>query len=305
MDTLGPARQPDFSIVVPVGPDQGELAGLEDTLASVRAHSGGHHPHVVLIDDSPSPRALERYWPGADVVRTPVWEHGTPDPLTAMVTGTICGMSRARGTFALKLDTDALVIAPFFDQISNAFASDRSLGMIGAYDRSPDGGTRDWSMWPSRIRRSAWPAKLSAPGARRTLRYRPRREREHARATIAAAARNPDYQLGAHCLGGAYAVSERLLASSAGWDWRPWAQAGLGEDVVIGLLCGAAGLRMRGMVGNGEPFGVTWTGLPAAPSELVQRGYSVVHSLKDGRHGTEGELRAWFQSHTTAVNPDR
>ncbi len=301
------ASEPSFSILIPVGPGERELIGLRDVLTSVQAHAGEHKPHVVLIDDAPTPRPLEECWPGAEVVRTPVWCRGTPDPLTAMVTGTIIGLNSARGLFALKLDTDAFVIAPFVEQIAGTFAVDTSLGVIGAYDRSPDGGRRDWSIWRGLIRRSTWPIRLQtrASGERRSLRYRPRTERAYARAVISAAVRNPNYQLGAHCLGGAYAVSASLLKRARSWDWRPWVQAGLGEDVVLGLLCAAAGLRMQGMVGPGEPFGVTWSGLPGPPAELVDRGYSIVHSVKSGAHGTEHELRAWFRAHTVARRPDR
>ena len=296
------ARPSSFSVIVPVGPTDGDLVGLEDILWSVLAHAGPHEPHVVLVDDAPAPRGLQRFWPTAEIIRTPAWEDRRPDPLTAHVTGTILALGRARGRFALKLDTDALVIAPFFDQIAVAFDADPTLGVVGAYDRSPDGGVRDWSMWPRQIRRTTWPFKLPprTARARRRLHYRPQAERAYARAAIAAACRNPTYRLGAHCLGGAYAVSERLLQRAGSWDWRPWAQAGLGEDVVVGLLCAAAGLRMQGMVAAGEPFGVKWSGLAAAPAELVERGYSIVHSVKSGEHGSESELRAWFRANSLA-----
>ncbi|HWF56447.1 MAG TPA: hypothetical protein VG223_17545 [Solirubrobacteraceae bacterium] len=293
---------PRFTVVVPVGPDPAELDRLADLLISLRVcgRDGAHGPpKLVLIDDAPRPRKLERFWSGAAVVRTALWERRAPDPLSAMTAGTIEAMKRAEGEFALKLDTDALVIGPFADALSAAFAADPSLGVLGAYDRSPDGGRRDWSMWPARLRRSTWLVSL-APAAGRgwRLRVRPRRERVAARAVLAAAGANRSYELGAHCLGGAYAVSRRLLAQASQWDWRPWVGAGLGEDVVVGLYCAAAGLRMGGMVDSGEPFGVNWSGLPAPPPELVERGFGIVHSVKSGRYGTEAGLRAWFRAHT-------
>jgi hypothetical protein len=73
-------------------------------------------------------------------------------------------------------------------------------------------------------------------------------------------------------------------------------QACLGEDVVMGLMCGAAGLRMDNLVAPGQVFGVSWQDLPASPTELVERGYSIIHSLKTGKYGTEESLRAWFRS---------
>ena len=79
-------------------------------------------------------------------------------------------------------------------------------------------------------------------------------------------------------------------------DRRPWVQTRLSEDVVLGLLCGAAGLRMQNAVGAAEPFAVSWKGLPAPPEQLLDRGHSIVHSVKDGPHGSERELRAWFRA---------
>jgi len=297
-DDAAPSGRPSFTVLVPVGPGGEEVERLRDTLASVRAHAGTHQVHVVIVDDAPAPRNLQEAWPGADIVRTSVWEHGRPDALTAHVAGTLEALGRARGRFALKLDTDALVIAPFAEQLVAAFEADAALGIAGACEHSPDGGRRDWSMWPRQIRRSTRPLKLVARTATRgpRIRYRPRAERDRVRGVIAAAQRNPHYELGAHCLGGAYAVSGGLLARAREWDWRPWAQSGLGEDVVLGLLCAAAGFRMRGMVEDGEPFGVVWRGLPAPPADLLDRGFSIVHSVKDGPHGTEAELRAWFRA---------
>jgi hypothetical protein len=285
-----------------VGPGDDEIDRLGDLLRSVRDHSRGENPCIVLVDDAPRARNLRRICPEATVLRTPVWQGRVPDPLTAMTTGTIEAMQRASGDFALKLDTDALVIGRFADAIRAAFAADPILGVVGAYERSPDGGRRDWSMWPTVIRRTTWPLKLppQRPGQRRHVLLRPRSERVVARRVIQSAVQNPNYQLGAHCLGGAYAVSSRLLAHAPQWDWRTWAQAGLGEDIVIGLLCASAGLRMRGLVECGDPFGVAWKGLPASPAELMDRRYAIVHSLKSGEQGTEEELRAWFRGHAAS-----
>jgi hypothetical protein len=65
--------------------------------------------------------------------------------------------------------------------------------------------------------------------------------------------------------------------------------------VTLGLLCGAAGLRMQSAVGSGEPFAVSWKGLPAEPARLLACGHSIVHSVKGDSHGTEWELREWFR----------
>jgi hypothetical protein len=283
-----------FSVFVPVGPGPDELDRLADTLDSLRAHAPAGELSVILIDDSPTPRELDRSWPGATVLRTPLWGRGKPDAYSAMTAGTIEALKRSRGDFALKLDTDALVIAPFADGIKAILARDRSVGVIGAYDLAAAGGQRDFSMWRPLIRRSTWPLRVvrASGGMPRVSLVAPR-ERRAAADLIRAAAGNPAYTLGAHCLGGAYAVAPSLLAHRDLLDWRPWVHTHLSEDVVLGLLCGAAGLRMQSAV---EAFAVSWKGLPAAPAELLERGHSIVHSVKDGPHGTERELREWFRA---------
>jgi hypothetical protein len=99
---------------------------------------------------------------------------------------------------------------------------------------------------------------------------------------------------GAHCLGGAYAVSRRYL-ERASLEVQPWLGTRLGEDVVVALLCLQAGLSMRSMTGLGEPFALAWRGLPAPPAQLRAEGYSIVHSVKLDTEREEEQLRAELQ----------
>ncbi len=285
-----------FSVLVLVGPGENELERLSDTLDSVRAHAPAEELRLTLTDDSPEPRHLECFWPGASVVRTALWDQHVPDPVSARTAGLVEALKRAEGAFALKLDTDAVVVAPFADSIRSILSRDRSIGIVGAYDLAADGGRRDWSMWPALIRRTRWPIRVVPTGGLLPQITIPNpSRRKTARAVIRAAMANASYSLGAHCLGGAYAVSPRLFARRELLDWRPWVRTRVGEDILLGLLCGAAGLRMQGAVGEGEPFAVSWKGIPAEPARLLERGHSIVHSVKDGAHGTEWELREWFR----------
>jgi hypothetical protein len=285
-----------FSVIVLVGPGDHEVERLSDTLDSLRAHAGAGPFRLILTDDGPQPRRLERLWPGASILRTALWERHRPDPVSARTAGLIEALRRAEGDFALKLDTDAVVIAPFAEWIQSTLRGDPSIGIVGAYDVAAAGGQRDWSMWPAVIRRTTWWIRAVRPPGRLPQITIPSREALTAnRAVVRAASANPSYSLGAHCLGGAYAVSRSLLARRDLLDWRPWIRTQLEEDVLLGLLSGAAGLRMLGAVGAGEPFAVSWKGLPAEPARLLARGHSIVHSVKDGAHGTESQLRAWFR----------
>jgi hypothetical protein len=238
-------------------------------------------------------------WPAARVVRTPLWDGGrAPDPQSAMVAGTLAGLRLAAGLdpdFVLKLDTDALTIAPFADAIRSAFAADAGLGVVGSYDRMCTGATRDWSVWGAPLSHLSRTVVLTAPGGgRRRVAWRSRAARRESQRLLREARRH-GYVTGAHCLGGAYAVSPALLARSDLFASEPWRQTGLAEDVVVGLLCHAAGLHLRGLVGRGEPFGLAHVGLPASPAALIARGHSLVHAVKDDDAEVEAEHRAAFR----------
>ncbi len=152
-------------------------------------------------------------------------------------------------------------------------------GPAGA-DRSRRRGCRSpWRRRRARIRAG----RSSAPGAARRA------------AGLLRAARAHGYVTGAHCLGGAYAVAPALLRHADLFDPEPWLGVGLGEDVVLGVLCHAAGLEPRGLVGPGEPFGLAHVGLPAPPDELIAAGHSIVHAVKHRDAATEEQLREVFR----------
>lgn len=290
-----------LGVVIPVGPGDRELARLDALVAELRRHERPSDVALVIVDDAPTARAIAPAWPQVAVLRTALREHGRPDPFSAHVAGTLEALAHVRDAgheFALKLDTDAALIRPFSETLRAAF-EDVGVGVVGSYDRTATGETRDWSMWRARIDGADRPLAVRLGGRGISVVHHPRREREHVRTQRrAAAARAP---LGAHCLGGAYAVSRSFLRTAA-LEWRPWVGAGLGEDVVVGLLCSAAGLRMESLTGPGEPFALAWRGLPVPPSELAGAGHAIVHSVKAPTDAQERSLRRELQCAVTAVD---
>ncbi|MGH2907768.1 MAG: hypothetical protein ACRDK8_00545, partial [Solirubrobacteraceae bacterium] len=103
---------------------------------------------------------------------------------------------------------------------------------------------------------------------------------------------------------GAYAVSGAFLHRAA-LQWRPWVGTGLGEDVVVGMLCSAAGLGMESLTGSGQPFALAWRGLPVPPSDLARARHAIVHSVKADTDALERSLRHELQSAVTAVDASR
>ncbi len=209
-----------------------------------------------------------------------------------MIAATIAGLDVCRKRqldLAVKLDTDAAVIAPFSAHLREAFAN-RTLGVVGSYDRTCTGGSRDWGAWTATLGRTGRRWQITRrPDGRPARWYKSRRDRIAMRTLQTAAARHAP--VGAHCLGGAYAVSGQFL-NRAELQWRPWVGTGLSEDVVVGILCAAAGLRMRSLVGPGEPFALAWQGLPDTPEAIAAGGHSIVHSVKASTLEEERRLRA-------------
>jgi hypothetical protein len=106
------------------------------------------------------------------------------------------------------------------------------------------------------------------------------------------------YQFGASCIGGGYALSREALQimGHAGLlnDPRLFLNRFLTEDVVVGLLASAAGMKLADFNLPGEPFGVVWQGLAATPPELIRDGYAIIHSIKDFEEIREDEVREFF-----------
>jgi hypothetical protein len=281
-----------FGLIMAVGPGDREVARMHDTLSMVAAHEAPEHAHLVLIDDDPMPRELDPRWPHQTVVRTPLRQRRNPDAYSAMTAGTLAGLTACRDQgvdLALKLDTDAAVIAPFSERLREVFA-DEQVGVVGSYDRTSSGDARDWTMWERPLARALRQWQITyGPGGRRVLWHKRRSDRRRARRLCAEAARHAP--VGAHCLGGAYAVSGSFL-NRAELDWAPWVGTDLSEDVVVGTLCAAVGLHMRSLVAPGEPFALAWQGLPASPREIRAAGHSIVHSVKADTLEEERRLRA-------------
>jgi hypothetical protein len=289
-----------FGVLIPVGPDPREVSRLDLLLGELGRHENPREISLIVVDDASEPRELAASWSGRIIVRTPRPKGKPPDAPGAPVAGTLEGLRAGRELdFVLKLDTDAAVIQPCSDQIADAFR-DSSLGMVGSYDTTWDGGVRNFSMWKRTLDRASLPITVGRDNGRLQIWRHGRRERAAVRRLRKAAYRFAPP--GAHCLGGAYAVSRSFL-ESAELDFRPWSGARLGEDVVVGLLCSAAGLRMASLTGPGQPFALSWKGLPGSPAAIAESGASLVHSVKCDEPHRELALRE--QLRTLALGAKR
>ena len=79
-----------------------------------------------------------------------------------------------------------------------------------------------------------------------------------------------------------------------------WLGTHFSEDVVLSMYVCATGLRLHGMTADGEPFAVQHYGLPDTPERLVERGYSVIHSVKSDTRFSEAAIREFYRKRREA-----
>jgi hypothetical protein len=251
---------------------------------------------LVLVDDGADDGTFDRdVPPGLEVVVLP---HPLRDRMVAfsdrIAAAVVAGLDWiVRNTDAdlvLRLDTDALIIAPFREKLDGALA-DESIGLIGSYDVDCNGEPRDFSSWVPTMQRRArliQPRRIAVVGRfARIRRY-------------ISEARAAGYVWGEHALGCSFAVPRRILdaihADGVLDDPGFYVRSGIGDDPLVALFVRRAGYRLAGHVGEGETFGVLWHGLPDTPEGLSFRGYSIIHSVKNDPHFSEPEIRRHFRA---------
>ena len=303
-----------FTVMVPLGPGEREAGRLADLADALAAHEPGPW-RLVIADDDPESRDAASLVPdlpaGCEVVAVRFDRRRGRNHLNRPdkdITPTVLsGLRRAHelgpGRFVLKMDSDALIIAPFADRLAAEFRP--GVGLVGACRTSPDGTRRDFTPHADVVRQLARPP--IRPGhLRDDLRRRFGRSLRPVRQIIRAARAN-GYAWGEHCLGGAYAVSPALL--DALHDQRrltpeDWLHVEISEDVALGLLCHAAGLEPRDSVRpNAGVFGVRYKGLPFDPPALLAKGYALAHSVKNHPGLSEDEARNYFRHRRASAAP--
>jgi hypothetical protein len=298
------SRAGRFAAVIPLGPAPAERLRLFDLLASLW-HYEPHISRVVVIDD------------GANVVDFPAG----PCPIDRIMNprqgrgvgilgggcvGILSGLRHCTTfaneiDFVLKIDTDALIIAPFAGQIARLFHDDPQAGMAGAYRFTPNGEARDFTPWRELTSdlASAWigdRARQARAGRQSpfALHGAPAAMRR-----VAQQALRQGYEPGENLQGGAYAISIRTVCemdkSGLLADPLIWLHTALGEDVLVPMQTKAAGFGLRDAAADGEPFGIRYRGLPDAPAKLISRGFSIIHSVKNDPNVSEGDVREFFR----------
>lgn len=279
----------EFVVAIPVGPTATDAERARDLIVSLRAHEPRTR-RIVLVDDAPEPRE----WPAAvDAIPNPRGGRGI-GTLGGTCTATLAALAWAHanvpGAWVLRLDTDALVIGPFADAVDAAWRT--GDGVLGSCRLTPNGEPRDISTWARTVRRHRG----------RIWRWvRPPRRLRHVQRAVPVVrqvlreAIVRQYDPGEHCIAAGCAISAALVerAAEAGWleDPRAWLNTRLGDDIMLGMMARALWLDLRDLH---AVFGVKHVGLADTPEGLADRGFAVIHSVKNDERFAEEEVRAFF-----------
>jgi hypothetical protein len=310
---FAPLSRNRFVALMPVGPGPEDRERLRDSLDSLFHYEPGV-AGVIVVDDAPQGSDLNINAPeSCRVVRVQNPRNGKGGPVQGgLCAGVIAGFRSCVEAFsnsidfAIKIDTDALVIAPFAEKLHQLFASDRNIGMAGAHTRTPNGVERDTSRWKVLVTDMAsyWvpPGRATRAGRKLPLSLfgKPARMRE-----IVSGAFVKGYVAGQHCLGGAYAVTSAALidVNNARFFDHPllWLDTAMSEDVLMSMFVRSTGRSLIDYCSNNQVFGVRHRGLSDSPDRLIQRGFSIIHSTKNDKQIAEAPLREFFRNRRADV----
>jgi hypothetical protein len=266
---------------------------------------------IVVIDDGANDRMLRECLTFPKQIRPAFLVFNRPRGLSFKKAKGVCGNSllgfqwiarhAPEAAFGMKLDTDALVIAPFAQKLICEFAAHPGVGVLGANTRTPEGYERDFRrnaalMKSLHARPRGWrQMRLLINYAKDWLVGSPTSTiRAHLSAAVKAG-----YEYGENCLGGAYAIRQSCIAemSRRGYLDHPehWTPIDVPEEVMMHMYARAAGYRLKNYVSPGEVFGIRLTGLPFPLHELLEKGYSIIHSIKNDKRYSEAEVREYFR----------
>lgn len=293
-----------LAYVLPVGP-LCKVDFVRDTIDSIVFYDDS--AWIICVDDS-GQNVAERWsslYKNLRVVKSAGKSGKGPGLFHVLACGYghLCADELARLAGVVRLDTDALLIGSGLgDSIAKYFSGNREAGIIGSHKIASNGTVRDYSAVARRVKQLSspvWPVRHP-----RRVSRDPRLLTNWLRFTwlVRKAIRN-GYDPGEHCMGGAYVINPKLLATlqSCGLlSTRLFDHTGLEEDAIVAILSYAVGYRLADFATRGLPLGLKWRGLPAHPLELVRQDKKLIHSTRFYEEMSEEDIRQFFRKRREA-----
>jgi hypothetical protein len=285
-------------VLIPVGPAENPEY-VRDTIESI-VYFTTPSRKIIVSDNSGqnSCKYLEHLFPGITVIKTPQ-NYGKHAELYLHLS---MGLEFVHRNYdfdvLLGMDTDALVIGPNPEEDAiHFFRDNQELGILGSFKTDCNGAERDFT-WPREqlMKESSLVSLLRQP--RRLpgvmfLRKIVRKSKENG------------YELGEHCMGGAYFFSRECVSKLNQHNLLSrreihWSK--LCSDHIFGLLIYAVGLNHGDFSTGRLPMGLRWRGLPCSPEELLVKGKKVTHSTRSYGAMDEAEIRRFFRAQRQKKN---
>lgn len=305
-----------FAAYIPIGPAETEVIRAVDLINSLCAYEPSI-PWIVLVDDSRDHRSLGRCLHVPSTCRLIILPHprqtGHLDSRGGLCVADLVALDyiwkNLSADFVLKIDTDALVIAPFSQKIAQKFRQNRDAGILGLLGDSCHRQVRSFHS-DRQVMRTIGSAllvterlKTHRPDAIAQLEALQIKTEEQRRNLVRVCEQiSPIVEMdfkGEHCQGGAYAVSRETIGRmfDRGFLEDPllWMSIPMGEDAMMGIYCALVKLKSIDFSQHHDPFGIQARGLAYAPETLSQLGYSIIHSVKNDLQYSEAEIRQFFR----------
>jgi hypothetical protein len=279
-------------VLIPVGPAENP-EDVRDTIESI-AYFTTPSRKIIVSDNSGknSCKHLEHLFPGITVLKTPqnYGKHGEFYLHLSM------GLEFAHRNYdfdvLLGMDADALIIGPNPEEEAIRFFRDnQEIGIIGSYRIDCNGDQRDFT-WPRKqlMKETRLVSLLRQPTRLRGVMFLRK---------IVRKSKKNGYELGEHCMGGAYFASRQCVSRLYQHNLLSrreihWSR--LAVDHIFGLFIYAVGLKHGDFSTGTLPMGLRWRGLPCSPEELLVRGKKVTHSTRSYGAMSEAEIRRFFRA---------
>jgi hypothetical protein len=313
----------EYAVITFVGPGEIEYRRLRDLIDSV-LYFEQKITYLVIIDDNscikwddftlsfacPSTRFVILHNPRNG--RGDWWKGGM---CVGLATAFLWLAKNTMVDFAVRLDTDSLVIAPFSNRIKTYFSEHPQAGLIGTYMLYPDGNKTSRKDLEVHMRYVI--TKLSLPFSiwrknnpksifGKDIKILSKLFKSHRIvANLASIAIKNKYIYGEFVQGGGYAISGKMIRKSyaMGFIELPLAYLNMdfSEDHLATLLSYATKHYPADYNQKGEVFGVRYVGLFTTPEELIRREYAIIHSVKSTKEGEEETIRDYFKSRRKPV----
>ncbi|MFH1404216.1 MAG: hypothetical protein ABIH11_08115 [Candidatus Altiarchaeota archaeon] len=281
-------------VVIPVGPGE-RMENVLDTVESV-AHYMTEDRRILILDDSGrgAGKGVKAGFPDVEVLEQPGGQGAEGGLYMSISNALKHAYENYDFRVVLKLDSDGLVIGGGAeDEAVEYFERNRDVGVIGSYRVSCTGEKRDFiGVKKAFVREMRLWRMLISPG--RCSAYR----------KIVPEIMGKGYELGEHCQGGAYFMSQdcvKRLVESGLLGKKEFNSDRIPEDSIIAMLVWKVGLRLGDFATGDLPMGIAWSGLPCSPEELLSRGKKITHSVRSWGSMSEGEIRGFFSERRNRV----